>query len=298
MVTKVKSRRAPGAGLSATRALESRLTKEAIEHLGTGVGWENWLRVRRQFRQEPLWNQWLISAQRPDATSLAGYARWRGLGYAVRKGERAIRIWAVREPSPPVLSLWPQQGSTPGEAPCPVSGLAPVFDRSQVSPVLDLRDEPELLPTPLQPLDGDGLAEHFEPLLDLGRSLGLVVEIERIRGAACGYHEPAIGRVAIERLGLGFSANAQLSVLIGEIARALVRVDHTEDDPRLDCAAEPVVAESVGVAICATLGLMGDRRLLPRHDDWFARTEGEPIELYATMVDRLARRVEGIVCLS
>ncbi len=297
MVTKVKSRGARGAGPAGRRASESRLAKEAIELLGTGVGWENWLRVRRHFRQEPLWNQWLISAQRPDATSLAGYARWRGLGYAVRRGERAIRIWAVREPSSSVLNLWPEQGSAAEES-CPVFGLSPVFDRSQVSPVLDLRDEPGPPSSPLQPLDGDGLAGHFEPLLDLARSLGLTVEIERIPGAACGYHEPAIGRVAIERPGPGFSANAQLSVLIREIARALVQVDHGEDDPRLDRPAAEVVAGSVGAAICAALGLIGDGRLLARHDDWFARAEGDPIELYATMVDRLARRVERVVCTS
>jgi hypothetical protein len=196
-----------------------------------------------------------------------------------------------------VLSLWsPGQGSIPGDGPGALPGLSAVFDRSQVSPVVDLRDEAGPSPSPLQPLDGDGLAEHFGPLAEFARSLGLTVEIEPVPGAARGYHEPATGPVVIERPGPGFSANAQLSVLIREIARASVRVDHTEDDPRLDWIAGQVVAESVGAAICAALGLVEEGRVLAGHEDWFLRAEGDPIELYATMVDRLARRVEGVVC--
>ncbi|MGP0048178.1 MAG: hypothetical protein ACLPZR_04925 [Solirubrobacteraceae bacterium] len=36
----------------------------------------------------------LVAMARPDATFVAGFKAWLGLGYAVRKGERAIAIIA------------------------------------------------------------------------------------------------------------------------------------------------------------------------------------------------------------
>lgn len=282
-------------GVAERHALESRLTEEAGELLGTGAGWENWLRVRRYFSQESLSNQWLISAQRPDATSLATYVRWRRLGYAVRKGETAMRIWAACRAPTSLLSLLPVEDSEGGGELRPILHLTPVFDRSQVLPVVGVCDEHEVPFSSSRSSDRGRLADCFESLRELGRSVGLTIEIETIPGRACGYHEPATGRVVIERIRPGFSVDSQLSVLIREISQALVGVDHQEDDPKLDHVSGQVVAESVTVAVCAGFGLAGEGRRLIQHDDWFARGEREPAEHYAVLVDRLARRIEKVL---
>ena len=39
-------------------------------------------------------NIWLILAQNPDATQVAGFHTWRKIGRQVRKGERGIAILA------------------------------------------------------------------------------------------------------------------------------------------------------------------------------------------------------------
>ena len=47
-----------------------------------------------KFHTYSLNNTILISMQRPDATLVTGYERWKSMGRQVKKGEKAIRIIA------------------------------------------------------------------------------------------------------------------------------------------------------------------------------------------------------------
>jgi antirestriction protein ArdC len=67
---------------------------EAVETLRTSDGWLEWLEVAAKFHRYSLGNMMLIASQRPDATQVSGYNRWRELGRQVRKGERGIAILA------------------------------------------------------------------------------------------------------------------------------------------------------------------------------------------------------------
>lgn len=82
----------------ASREENRRRTREAVEALHSSAGWQAWIGARRHFHRYSLANQALIGAQMPGATRVAGYRAWLKLGYAVRKGEQAIR---VRLPMPP-----------------------------------------------------------------------------------------------------------------------------------------------------------------------------------------------------
>ncbi|HTR74166.1 MAG TPA: zincin-like metallopeptidase domain-containing protein [Solirubrobacterales bacterium] len=117
--------------------------------------------------------------------------------------------------------------------------------------------------------------------------------IEQIAGAASGYHEPATGRIVLEDVGPEFSVNAQVSVLVHELAHALVRIDRREEDPKLGYAAEEVVVESVAHSVCASLGLNSGGSSVPYVAGWAEAGEGDPIESYAELIDRLARRIES-----
>ena len=75
-------------------------SRQAVERLRTSEGWQRWLSLRRHFHRYSLGNQLLIALQKPEATRVTGFRTWLKLGYAVRRGERAIRIWVpmqVRE---------------------------------------------------------------------------------------------------------------------------------------------------------------------------------------------------------
>jgi antirestriction protein ArdC len=296
MSTKTKRRPSAEEERAERRAAEREQMREAVEALRTSEGWQRWLRVRRHFHAYSFHNQLMIAMQCPEATRIAGFRKWLETGYAVRKGEKAIRIWAPCPPSKKQVERWRREGSKPDEEPRTYFRLVPVFDASQVGPLPEFPGEPMPLEPPHEPIAGDGLADRLPPLVEFADSLELEVAVDRIPGAASGYHEPATGRIVIEDVGPEFSANAQVSVLVHELAHALVRIDRRDGDPKLDYASEEVVVESVAYSVCASLGLDSAGSAVPYVAGWAEGLEGDLIESYAELIDRLARRIEVVVC--
>ena len=70
--------------------------QQAAEQLLTSEGWRRWTRVRSRagLARLSLSNQLLVALARPDATFVAGFRTWLGLGFAVSKGEHGIAIVA------------------------------------------------------------------------------------------------------------------------------------------------------------------------------------------------------------
>ncbi len=62
----------------------------------TSEGWKRWVRVRSQagLARLSISNQLLVALARPDVTFVAGFNTWLRLGFAARKGERAVAIIA------------------------------------------------------------------------------------------------------------------------------------------------------------------------------------------------------------
>jgi antirestriction protein ArdC len=297
MSTKTKSRRSMTEEERAERrAAEREQMREAVEALRTSEGWQRWLKLRRHFHGYSFHNQLMIAMQCPEATRVAGFRKWLEIGYAVRKGEKAIRIWAPCPPSRKQVERWRREGAKPDEEPRTYFRLVPVFDASQIAPLPEFPGEPVPLEPPHEPVTGDGLADRVPLLVEFADSLELEVAIEKIAGAASGYHEPATGRIVVEDIGPDFSANAQVSVLVHELAHTLVRIDRRDDDPKLDYASEEVVVESVAYSVCASLGLDSAGSAVPYVAGWSEGLEGDPIEAYAELIDRLARRIEDVVC--
>ena len=296
--TKTKHRNLTEDERAERRAAEREQMREAVEALRTSEGWQRWLKVRRHFHDYSFHNQLLIAMQCPEATRVAGFRKWLELGYAVRKGEKAIRIWAPCPPSRKAVARWREEGANPEKEPRTFFRLVPVFDASQIDPLPEFPGDPVPLEPPHEPISGERLADRLPPLVEFAESLELEVSIEAIPGAALGYHEPATGRIVVEEVGPQFSANAQVSVLVHELAHVLVRIDRREEGPKLGYAEEEVVVESVAYSVCASLGLDSSGSAVPYVAGWAERAEGDPIEAYAELIDRLARRLEGVVLTS
>jgi len=274
------------------RAAEREKMQEAIAALQSSEGWERWLRTRRHFRAYSLHNQLLIAHQCPEATRVAGFRAWLALGYCVRKGEKALRIWAPVPPSKRAIEKWKEQGANPEDAPRTRFRLVPVFDRCQVEALPDSPNGPAPLEPPHEPVAGDGLARLIDPLRVLANSIGCEVALEPIPGSAQGFLEPKIGRIVLDH-GPGISANARVATLIHELAHALVRSGRREGDPHLSYAEEEVVVEAVAYCVCAGLGLDTGGASVPYVASWGGEEAGESIEAYASLIDRLARRIES-----
>lgn len=80
----------------ARREADRQKSLEAVQALQSSEGWQRWLACRRHFHQYSLSNQLLIAVQCPEATRVAGFKAWLKLGYCVRRGESALRIWTKR----------------------------------------------------------------------------------------------------------------------------------------------------------------------------------------------------------
>jgi antirestriction protein ArdC len=98
--------------------------------------------------------------------------------------------------------------------------------------------------------------------------------------------------VVIRPLGLDFSANAQVATAIHEAAHALLSLARQDDDPKLSYAEEEVVAECVAYLAGQALGLDTSVNSTPYLASW---GEGEQIERYAALIDRLASRIEAVL---
>jgi hypothetical protein len=95
------------------RADDRALVQQAVEQLRSSEGWQRWLATRRHFHTYSLRNQLLIAMQKPDATRVAGFKAWLTLGYCVRRGEKALRIFAPCPPSKTKLKAWRDAGANP-----------------------------------------------------------------------------------------------------------------------------------------------------------------------------------------
>jgi antirestriction protein ArdC len=273
---------------AAKRAAERELMAKAIEELRCSEGWQRWLRVRRHFHSYSFHNQLLIAFQRPQATRVAGFRRWLDLGYAVRKGERGVRIWAPCPPSKRQLREWEEAGGDPRERPRTFFRLVAVFDRSQVEPLPDFPGGPLELDPPLSPIEGEDLAHLHEPLIEFAASLGVAVGFEPIPGAARGFYDHDGDRIVIGA-DREVSANSELKTLIHELAHVLIRRDRRDEDPELRRDEEEVVVECVAYTVCSSVGLDTAAYSVPYMTSW---SEGGEIERYAALIDRLAGRLE------
>jgi antirestriction protein ArdC len=277
------------------RAAERELMAQAIEQLRSSEGWQRWLRVRRHFHSYSFHNQLLIAYQRPGATRVGGFRRWLSLGYAVRKGERGISIWAPCPPSKKKLREWREAGADPDSQPRTYFRLVKVFDRSQVDPLPEFPGGPVKLDPPLEPIEGESLAGLFEPLVEFATSIGYTVAVEEIAGSALGYCSPPSRHIGVEAISDRFSANAQIGVTVHELSHALVRCDRREEDPKLTYGEEEVVVECIAHTVCSTVGLDTSGWSVPYMASW---GKAEDIARYAELIDRLATRLEDAALAS
>ena len=275
---------------AARRAHERELVKHAVEQLRSSDGWRAWLTARSRFRAYSLHNQLLIAFQRPGATRVAGFKAWLALGYCVRRGETAIRIWAPCAPSRRRTEEWRQNGADPIERPRTFFRLAAVYAQDQVEPL-----PPPAVPAPLMPpiaaIEGDGLAHLLTPLTALADSIGYAVHYAALGGPE-GICAASSATIAIEA---SLAPNGQLAALTHELAHALVRVDCRDGDPVLGYAQEELVVESVAWSVCGVVGLDTSANSIPYLAAWSEDVDMSVLEHTAQLINRLANRIEDVL---
>ncbi len=229
--------------------------EQGIKDLFHSDHYKTYLAAMSKFHNYSFNNTLLIAMQRPDASLVAGFARWRdSFKRTVKKGEKGIKILA---PSPytvrrQVECIDPStHQTTTEEREIIIQAFKPVtvFDVSQT--------EGEALPS----ITVDELTGSVEQYGDFFAALEAVspvpISFEDIPGRSHGYYHLIEKRIAIQE---GMSDLQTLKTAIHEIAHATLHAvnpdaapkDHTD---RPDHRTREVQAESVAYTICQHYGL-------------------------------------------
>lgn len=205
--------------------------KEITDSIETGIKelfesdkYKSYLQTMSRFHKYSLNNTILISMQKPNATLVAGFNKWRdGFSRHVKKGEKGIKIIA---PTPykikeqrekldpqtkaPILDASGKVQTEEVEVQIPMYRVVSVFDVSQTY------GEP--LPTLASNLTGN--VEQFEVFMEaIKRTAPVPIEIKPMPDNTDGYYHTEDKRIAIRE---GMSEVQTVSAVIHEVAHSLL----------------------------------------------------------------------------
>ena len=244
--------------------------KEITDRLEAGIQalfeseqYKAYLTAMSKFHNYSFDNTLLIAMQKPDASLVAGFGKWRDdFERHVKRGEKGIKILA---PSPykvkkqmekidpatqkPVIGADGKPVTEEREIEIPVFRVVTVFDVSQT----EGKEIPDIAVAEL-----NGSVEQYQDFFAaLEKASPVPIAFENIEGGAHGYYHLEEKRIAIDE---GMSELQTLKTAIHEIAHAkLHAIDKdapaTEQADRPDRRTREVQAESVAYAVCQHYGL-------------------------------------------
>lgn len=216
--------------------------QEALDKLAEGIkallesgDWENYLKTQAKFHNYSASNCFLILAQSPEASQVAGYNTWKKLKRQVRKGEKAIKILAP---------LRRKVEDEEGETKYVVSGFraVSVFDLSQT--------EGEELPDVCQKLEGDD-AGLLKSLIKLAQTKEIEVTFNPCAGGGfCRYDDD--DKPILININPANSTLHQSKTMSHELGHALLHKYSEYQEHRGDHELE---AESVAFVVLSYLNL-------------------------------------------
>lgn len=231
-----------------------------------------YLAFQAKFHRYSFNNCLLIAIQKPDATFVAGFQRWKELGRFVRKGEQGIMILA-----PLVKRTKADEEVLPGlddESSSRVFGFRAtyVFDVSQT--------EGEELPE-FQVITGNP-GELVSVLQDLVVSYQIELRYEESLGGAEGVSQG--GKIAVLA---GLPSAQEFAVLVHELAHELLH--RTERRKETTRTIRELEAEAVAYVVCRAAGLDG----LARSSDYIQLYNGDKELLLASLyhIQRVASQI-------
>lgn len=250
--------------------------KEITDSIETGImelfesdKYKSYLQTMSRFHKYSLNNTLLISMQKPDATLVAGFNKWRdGFSRFVKKGEKGIKIIA---PTPykikeerekldpqtkaPILDAGGKVQTEEVEIQIPMFRVVSVFDVSQT--------EGEPLPTLASDLSGN--VEQFDAFMEaIKRTAPVPIEIKPLPEDTDGYYHTEDKRIAIRE---GMSEVQTVSAAIHEVAHSLLHNREMEKELQAQQGENPkpmkpknrnteeVEAESISFAVCNYFGI-------------------------------------------
>lgn len=223
----------------ALRKAHDRL-QDAISGIVSGDDWKRMLKVASKFHRYSFNNHLLIFLQRPDATVVAGFNRWKSLGRFVKKGEKGIAIFA---PCKYRTKVETDDGDEATLQQIRGFRVVHVFDISQT----EGDDLPDLDAVRPKLLDADVPEGIWDALVAQANSAGFEV-IRNRRGSENGFCDFLNKQIGVRP---DVAPAQAVKTLIHELGHALL---HSEEPPQSKEVAE-VEVESLAFIVCDAIGL-------------------------------------------
>jgi antirestriction protein ArdC len=221
------------------RAAHEKL-QQAVAEIVSGDDWKRMLKIASKFHRYSFNNHLMIFLQRPDATVVAGFTRWKSLGRFVRKGEKGIAIFA---PCRYKTKVETDAGEEQTVQQIRGFRVVHVFDISQTE-----GDElPDLDAVRPKLLDADAPEGIWDALVAQADAAGFAVVRNR-RGSENGYCDFSSKQIAVRP---DVAPAQAVKTLVHELGHALL---HSDELPRSKEVAE-VEVESVAYIVCDAMGL-------------------------------------------
>ncbi len=257
---------------------------EGVKAVFESERYKEYLKFASKFTDYSARNTMLINMQRPDATLVAAYGKWKRLGRHINKGETGIAIFAPTpyktneyiETQKPAFDeygnqLYNEDGTEKMETiETPLTGMAfktvYVFDVSQT--------DGKELPEPVSELTGDVDAARKDAIFTaIKKVTGIDVEFQDIKGGSKGYYSPASDTIVIKT---GMSDAQTLKTVFHEAAHKLLHDPKSEivtvKSPRNE---KEVQAESVAFMVAEKFGIDTSEYSFPYIASW---SEGKQLE--------------------
>jgi hypothetical protein len=257
---------------------------EQVEQLRNTDQWVKFLTFAQSFHAYSLNNLFLILAQSPEATAVAGFRAWQARGRQVRKGESGIRIFGY---STKKITDEDAEGNEVEKKVARFPILS-VFDIGQTDPIDGAEDAPSIT-TQLTGTNDYGvvatLSEH------LTRE-GWAIERRALPGIKNGYTEPK-GRLVV--LDVDLSPEHAAKTMIHEAAH--IELAHIEDPAEYleHRGLMETEAESVAYIVAGLLGFDTAAYSIGYIAGW-SKGDTELIKSTASRVLRAAHTIAGTLC--
>ncbi len=263
--------------------------------------YRNYLRTMSRFHNYSLNNQALIHLQRPDATLVAGYNRWRDkFSRHVLRGEKGITIIA---PTPykkkieqekldpdtklPILDADGKIVTEEKEIEIPMFRPVKVFDYAQT----DGKPLPERVASPVANLTGS--VENYEAFMEaLRRSSPVPVEVKPLSAEMDGYFSPKSQSITLRE---GMSEVQTVSAAVHEIAHAKLHnygLQQAAERRHKSRNTEEVEAESISFMVCAYFGIETGANSFGYVATWSKNAE---LPEFRASLDTISKTANGII---
>ena len=242
--------------------------EQGIKELFESDRYRKYLTTMSRFHKYSLNNVMLIHSQRPDATLVAGFNKWKNsFGRHVKKGEKGIQILA---PTPYKIKVEKEKLDPETKLPMIDENGDPVTEEKEVSipmfKVVSVFDvsQTEGKPLPQLAYSLSGAVEHYEEFMEaLKRTSTVPIKVEHTKKNVDGFFDLTNQSITIQA---GMSEIQTVCAVIHEIAHSRLHnyyhmTEVADDGETLraptekDRHTEEVEAESISYAVCQYFGI-------------------------------------------